>query len=429
MAKFRKLSGLILLLLIFAPLNCLFASNNSLEKLIESAVGNNPGLRSAYQNWKSSRAAVIGNTALADPVVNFRHNLEPVQTRTGEQNQVLTISQMLPYPGKQKTAIRIHRQMARNEEIEYEIKLRNLIIDLKKNFAEIWFLKKAMATASLNNQLLTSINNEVTSSGEPISLTPTLKAQSQMVQAANDLINYSELLAVEIANLKALTGLREIDEELFSELPVFDLPATNTELLKESLEQRLEILKSQNNKKIARTKVRLAHFESKPDFVFGFSQALTGSRPDMDKVYLKGEGTDSIGVFVQMNLPIWQRKNRSKIREASEKELAAKSAIESEKLNTEAGVIKRWFTALNRQRVYEIYKRTILPQADVAVKSAQSIYQNDVSKFSDYFETLANYYALKTAAYRAEADYFVSVCELERFASTPLPISKTEANK
>ncbi|GAB4279594.1 MAG: hypothetical protein Kow0029_23620 [Candidatus Rifleibacteriota bacterium] len=429
MAKFRKLSGLILLLLIFAPLDCLFASNNSLEKLIESAVKNNPGLRSAYHNWKSSRAAIVGNTALADPVVNFRHNLEPVQTRTGEQNQVLTISQMLPYPGKQKAAIRIHRQMARNDELEYEIKLRNLIIDLKKSFAEIWFLKKAMAMASLNNQLLTSINKEVTSSGEPISLAPVLKAQSQMVQAANDLINYSELLAVEIANLKSLTGLREIDQAMFLELPVFDLPATNTELIKESLEQRLEILKSQNNEKIARTKVRLARFESRPDFVVGFSQALTGSRPDMDKVYLKGEGTDPTGIFVQMNLPVWQSKNRSKIREASEKELAAKAAIEAEKLNTEAGVIKRWFNAQNRKRVYEIYRKTILPQAEAAVKSAQSIYQNDVSKFSDYFETMANYYALKTAAYRAEADYFISVCELERFASTPIPVAKKEASK
>lgn len=303
-----RLSILFLLVALIVFCSAFVASaqeQNGLTILLESCIEKNPELRAAYHNWKAADSAIIYKTAIPDPIVNFRHNIEPVQTRTGEQNQVLTISQMLPFPGKQKTAIRLNHQMSQVDKLRYEIKFRDIITEIKKSYAEVWFLHQAIKSAEANARLVEFLADESTSNLPSSSLMPILKAQSQLAQAANDLITYYELLETEKEKLKALTLVEELPEELFVEIPTLKIPEKNDELLAQALKNRIEIKVAQKSKEISSTRVKLAALENKPDFVLGFSQAFTGSRPDLNNVYLKGEGMDPVGVFVQLNLPIW----------------------------------------------------------------------------------------------------------------------------
>lgn len=415
------------LLLVFSLFYCSTVhaeSANALKLLIESGLNKNPELREAYHRWQAKRAATIHKTALADPVVNFRHNLEPIQTRTGEQNQVLTISQMLPFPGKQKTAIRLNHRVSELERILYDIKLRDLILSIKKSYAEIYFLRKAVEISQTYKNLIELINDEVLANQNSSTLVSVLKAQSQLAQNANDLITYSELLQSEKAGLRALTGLEELPDEWFSQLPLPVIPATQTELLEEALKNRLEIKLEIARNKVSESKLRLAKFENRPDFTVGFSQALTGSRPDLNGVNLKGEGTDAIGVFVQLNLPIWQNKNRSRIQEARHEKSATESRLQAKNDDTRAGFSELWFKMANRARLHQIYQETILPQAMEAAETTHSLYLLDRTKFADYLEASNNFNSLQIAACRAEADLFISATEIERYTNSPLRLTQ-----
>lgn len=425
MVKF-SFKFVLLLAMLFSGLSLYAQEKNGLTILLEGCLEKNPELKTTYHRWKAAEASVVYKTAIPDPVVNFRHNTEPVQTRTGEQNQVLTVSQMLPFPGKQKVAIRLNHQLSQAEELQYEIKFRDLITEIKKSYAEIWFLSNAISASQANSKLIEFMANEGTSSLSSSSLLPILRAQSQLAQSANDLITYSELLEAEKAKMVSLSGIEDLPPEWFSEIPEVEIPKENQQLLESALNQRIEIKSAENMKSISATRLKLAYFNNKPDFTIGFSQSLTGSRPDLDKVYLKGEGMDPVGFFVQMNLPIWGNKNRSRIREAREKKSEAIANLESEENKTRARFSGLWFNLTNRSRLHNLYQQTILPQASQAVVTAQGLFQSDNTKFIDYLETMTTAYAVKIAALRAEADYFISAAELEKWTGIPFAIANKE---
>lgn len=399
---------------------------NGLAIMLENCLQNNPELRSVFHRWKTTSAAIVYKTALADPVVNFRQNIEPVQTRTGTQDQVLTISQMLPFPGKQAAAIRLNQQMADNERLLYEIKLRDLIVEIKKSYAEIWFLNRAIEVTEANTRIVEFLAGEASANTSSASLLPVLRAQSQLAQAANDQISYTELLESEKARLKALTGLQNLETSWFATLPEFKISDNNEELMELALASRTEIIAAENTKKIAATRRRLAAFENRPDFVVGYSLNKTGDRPDIGNMYLKDEGKDSYGFFVQMNLPIWGEKNRSRIDEARQKQAEADAMLDAEKVKTRASFFKLWYGMTNRRRLHQLYAQTILPQAQNAADTAQSTFTSDKNRFSDYLEAMITVYAVKIAALRAEADYFISASELEKWVGSPFELQSEE---
>jgi outer membrane protein TolC len=404
-------------------------TQNSLQLLITSCLKNNPELSAAYHRFKAGRAAIIHKTALADPMLNFKHNLEPIQTRTGEQNQVLTISQKLPWPGKQSAAMKLETQRTELDKIQYDIKLRNLITAIKTTYAEIWFLNKAIETTKKQNQLLEKLADRINANQSDPMLMPVLKAQSQMVQAANDLINYSELLQTQIAFLKSLSGLDEINPEWFANLPDPFIPENRNALLKKALAQKLEIQKTVLQNKIAGTSLRFAHLANKPDFNIGYSRAFTGDRPDLNGSGLAKEGKDAYGIFIEMNLPVWQNKNRSRINEAQEKEHEAKKKIVSVKDKTRAEFTKLWFKLKNKARMNQIYQQTVCPQARTAFESSGSVYLNRSNGFSDYLETANTYFAISIAASRAQADFYISATEIESFTGVSFEIKMQEHTK
>lgn len=421
---FKK--NLILLLAFFLILPAASPAEEAikgLQSMLESCLKLNPELKGAYHRWQASREAIIYKTALADPKINFRHNLEPVQTRTGEQNQILTISQMLPFPGRQKTAIRLNHLAAQHEKIQYEIRLRDLITEIKKTWAEVYFLSAATRLTGSNQKILKLISDNIATIQKGASLLPVIKVQSQQAQNANDLIRFSEMQRTQIDKLTALTGISSFPESWFVELPRHVVPASEAAIVDYTLKQRLEIVAAENQEKMAKTRLKLAGFENKPDFTIGFSQSFTGSRPDVNGANIVGEGTDPVGVFVQMNLPVWQKKNRSRIREADEKKLEAQAMIEAERTRARAKLTELWFGLANRQRLVKIYEKTILPQARAAFKTSGSVFLQSPEKFSDYLEAANTFYSLQLATLRAETDLFISAAELEKFAGMPLELT------
>jgi outer membrane protein TolC len=127
-----------------------------------------------------------------------------------------------------------------------------------------------------------------------------------------------------------------------------------------------------------------------------------------------------------MNLPIWQNKNRSRVSESKEQELESRKSVESVKDKTRANFTRLWFQLKNKNRIEQIYQQTVLPQAKIAFESAGSIYLNSKNGFSDYLETANTYYAISIAAWRAQADLYISATEVESFTGIPFQIKKQE---
>ncbi len=394
--------------------SCESSNETTLKQLIEGTIENNPELKEAWHTWRAKRSDIISDSALKDPMVTFSKSQEPTQTRTGKLKGTFSISQTLPFPGKQKTKIRSLNIAANAKYVEYEIRVRNTIIQVKKLFAEMWFLQNAIELSQKSVELISkmatmSLADSKTSPSDKIAI---LKAQSQLAQVGNDQLVFQERLEVKKAWLKALTGL---EVKKIAALPEFSFNPEIAELAEKALHERQEIKKLKLLSEKARAMKRLANLEGKPDFTVGYTEGRIGQRPDLSGIDIPGEGKNTRTFFLSMNLPIWRTKNRAKNQKANQDFLAAKSRLESLKRNTEAEIKEAVFKYKNLVRMNQLYKETIVPQAKKAIDEVETEYHSsNVSSIAQYLDAQILFYATNMAWLKNITDSFIALADLEK---------------
>ena len=72
--------------------------------LLRYAYENNPSILAARQGWKATLENYRVATGYPDPQIMVTYFPEPIQTRLGPQDWNASISQIIPFPGKLRTA-------------------------------------------------------------------------------------------------------------------------------------------------------------------------------------------------------------------------------------------------------------------------------------------------------------------------------------
>src|SRR6266516_4044664 len=105
-----------------------------LDDLIREAVGKNPGVQSALRQVEALRHRVPQAKTLPDPQVSagWAGNIKPFSVQKGDpsSNRAITVSQMLPYPGKLKLSGEIADREAEAAWWDYEAARRKLVADV-----------------------------------------------------------------------------------------------------------------------------------------------------------------------------------------------------------------------------------------------------------------------------------------------------------
>ena len=131
----RRLYLLALLIAEFAT-----AAPVTLPELLSEAFERNPDVRAAQLAWRASIDAIPEATSLPDPMIRFDYFGENVETRVGPQKSRVGVSQGFPFPGTLRQAGEVASRESRLQQLGYEIAVRDLIVDLKVSYFELWSL-------------------------------------------------------------------------------------------------------------------------------------------------------------------------------------------------------------------------------------------------------------------------------------------------
>ena len=77
----------------------LYKTPISLEHYLKYAALNNPGLQSAFYNWKAALHKIPQARALMDPKFSYTYYIGKVETKVGPQKQKFGIAQAIPWFG------------------------------------------------------------------------------------------------------------------------------------------------------------------------------------------------------------------------------------------------------------------------------------------------------------------------------------------
>ena len=155
----------------------------------------------------------------------------------------------------------------------------------------------------------------------------------------------------------------------------------------------------------AGARAKLSKAEYLPDFELLYRRRRS-TDPRMDKTY---------DVMLGVTLPFgWTGNKGAGVKEAHYgRDLAAaeyKLEKNSVTLETKEALIK----AKTSLRLLELYRTSVIPQAQEALKIAQTSYQSSAGSFLDLLDAERTLLELKTDFYRFTADYQTWLAELEK---------------
>ena len=360
--------------IIFSPL-LLVAQDAYLVEALQS----NPEVEAAFQNYMAARQKGPQVRALDEPVVSYSEVLSSVQTRTGPQERVFSISQALPWPGLLKLKESVADANARVSYFQYEAKRREVIEKVGLATIEYAYLREATDRAGENLRLirqLTPVVDEKVRAGG--SLSNRLRLDVELAIAEQEFSSLKDQRPGIDAQLKAILGrAREGDFLSWPTLPSGSPAIMPLDRVKGSLMRnhpRLHLADAMIEK--AKRGEALAENSNKPSFSIGANAIDIG------------EGGDTASsVMLGVKLPLRRNKYRAEREEAEALTRAAGATRESVEQSLVAEAV-RYYAAqqesIDRLRNYD---NKLIPSAEQAVELTKEDFRNDKASLTDLIES------------------------------------------
>lgn len=352
----------------------------SLERYLQVAAENNPGLKARFSEYMASLERIPQAGSLPDPQVAFAYFISPVETRMGPQRFRISASQMFPWFGTLQARENVAAQSAKASFEAFEEARAKLFHEVRSNYYTLYFTRRALSITAENLELLSSLSQLARTrieSGMASSLDE-YRLEMETGDLENQLarlVDNEELLTVMFNNLL------HVERENPVETPDL-LPETELGI---SMQDALDTIRSVNPqlKGLALEQEALQYREEvavkmgKPGFTVGLDYINVGSGPD------QLPGTDAV-VFpmVGISIPLYRSKYKAMVNETIRLR-EAKGAERVEKTNLLEDLLeKSWKEYLDAGRRITLYKSQ-MELADQSVSLLETAYANGESDFEE----------------------------------------------
>jgi cobalt-zinc-cadmium efflux system outer membrane protein len=391
----------------------------TLKDAVAATLENNPSIKTARAKWESARQRIPQAAAWEDPKLSFNSLVSRFVAISPNSftDQMLTVEQMIPLSGKNRSKERI---AAAEAVAGFEDFRRRQLDVISKTKASYFRLANLYVLLDLNNQEEASLSQtldaskakfEVGTQSQADYLTADVERQ-KIIEARHDL---EQKLSDEQTQLKVLMNrdpFSPLGRPVSSEALESDLSPDRLRRL--TLENRPEVRQAQAMVIGASAKVELAKREWIPDpsVSLGAQHYNAGS-----------QAVSELNAGVSIDLPWFNpKKYRAGEREAQSDALAAEETLEG--AQTEAlGMLRDQLQKIHTlQHHIELYRDRLLPSAQQTVSSYQADYETDKATLIQVLSSENSLRELETMYNQDLTDYRVALAELESVVGTDLNV-------
>ena len=389
-----------------------------LAGLVTTAIANNPELKSSQARWQMFANKAKQASALEDPMFMFKlQNMlarEPfVFNKDPQSAKVIGISQQLPFWGKRA----IKQEVAQYEADSYKWAIEERRLELKRmvkeTYYQIYSVDKSLEIIEKNLQIIAdfvTIAESKYSVGQGVQQ-DIFKAgleKSRMLDMQISLQQQRRSLA---ANLNYL--LYRPADTPFGVIAEFELPklSLSAEQLQETAYEKRPQVKSLfmlANKGMASH--RLAQKEFYPDFNLSFEYMF---KEAISTEMISDPGYNMFTLGVTFNLPLQRERRQAMLAESSSETTMSMEELNGLK-NSIAYTINDTLAQLERrQKLVELYRGGIIPQAEQSLESAVISYRVNKVDFLTLLDGRVSLFNYERELYESKAEYMMKLAQLE----------------
>lgn len=397
------------------------ALGSNLQSLLAFARTQSPELAAMRQEADAATQRVDPAGALPDPVLrvelmninNYGTDASPslLPWKVGETKY--TLMQSLPLWGKRELKRDAASADARQANARTEAAWAELAARIKAAYADYY---RAAGNERLSNEVLGLMArleqvSQARYAGGLGGQADAIRAQLEQTAMRAELIALDGEKRQIRARLNALLA-RESNAPLADPLALRPLPALNAadaSTLAERARARNPLIQAELARVAAAQNNReLTQRNRYPDLTVGVSPSQMGSR------------ITTWGVMVEMNIPLQQDTRRSQEREADAMVAAARSRVESLSQQLLGELAVNLAALESARRTESLVKTQLLPQSELALKSALAAYENGKAEFSMLLEAQRQIRKARQEILKAQVDAQMRLAEIERIVGEDL---------
>ena len=361
-----------------------------------------PRLEAARASARAAEARVASSTLPPDPQLQLGFmnytlpGLEPMDPLGMTQLQLMG---MLPVGGKLRlsgrvAAARAAAAEARAADLAWELRARAAMA-----FYELYEVEQGLTIARQTLRLLQDIAGTAESMyrvGEGRQA-DVLRAQVEVARMTEDTLRMRAMREVAEARLDALLDRREPTPGRLAALPSFPAALASLDSLARLAELNRPMLEAgEREAEAARSAERLARREIWPDLQLGVQYGRRAGEM----------GTEHMGsLMVGASVPLFARRRQLRMRDeaAAMREMAEADLI-AMRSETRGSLAATHAALLKARRLAELYRGTVIPQAEATVASALAAYRSGGVDFMTLLDSrmAVNRYRQELSALDAE---------------------------
>ncbi|OGR66321.1 MAG: hypothetical protein A2X31_06260 [Elusimicrobia bacterium GWB2_63_22] len=385
-----------------------------LAEVLAEVRDKNPDLKAAKAVSLAAKSRIKQAYILKDPVLEFERMYTPAGKSfigdAGERN--IAISQEIDNPYK----LLLRKSIAKDEHAFYttlyDAKDRELAAKAKALFYEYYMAAKAGQIYNETVDVLQGFAKiaEAKYSVGKASQSDAIKAQVELSRTLNMLVTVKQEKETAAAMLNAL-----MDRDTLAPLPEpAELEPARAGAGYEELRAAAFVLnpglKSYSLKAAqAGRRLTLSKAEYLPDFMLLYRKRKAPGQ-DMDNTY---------DVALGLTVPLWFAKQKAMVKEAGAEKEMAEAEYKAARNELASDLREADIKARSSLRLVDLYRNSVIPQAEEALKIAQSGYQAEKADFMDLLDAQRTLLDLRMDYYRYVVDYQTWLARVEQLAGTP----------
>lgn len=380
----------------------------ALSDLINEARLRNPEIAAAARALESARSRIPQAGSWPDPMLSFEVQNIGGSWSVGEEEMSmagLSVSQMVPFPGKPTLNEAAARHEAAQMEAMQEETQRRVIAELKRLYFELYRIQRSRPILDETQQLIEMLiaTAQVRYSVGEGTQQDVLGAQAELIRLTDrrvQIIQQEETLKAEINSLL----LRPPDSPLGEpELLRPPLPSHGLSEFEEAALSQSPMLQASDSRAAARERMlAMARRDRFPDIELSLGY------------FDRGEFENLYTAMVSLNLPVYYRSRQgARIREAEADLAGARSDTlrARQRVRQEVNTLHREITTTHR--LLELIEQGLLPQARFSFESAKAGYEVGQVNFLTLLTSLTAWLEDEIGALEMLSRYQTALAEME----------------
>ncbi len=397
-----------------------------LSEIILEALDNNPQVKAAYGEWQAALEKIPQAKSLPDPMIGYARFGSSVETRLGPQRNKLSLSQQIPFFGKLSLKGKIAQHGASVIEEQYNKVKADVSLNVKEAYFSLYWFDKVIRISQEEKEVLKRLARIAQKKYETgkANQQDVLKIQLEVSKVEDKILRLKQGRQAVVTKLNSL--LNRPPDSSFGEV---EEPRTSPfeieieRLYQLAQERRPELKKAENLIEKNQVSLKLTKKNYYPDFRIMFDYIDIGGGTTTHPKDGRNAWMGSIGI----NIPIWRKKLRAAEAEAALQLKASQEKHTDIKNKTLSSVNELYHEVKTDEEQINLYKYSLLPQAEQAFKASEVGYLAGKVDFLNLLDSERMVLMIKTGYHKSIADFGKSLARLERVVGKDLMMEESLA--